>query len=101
MVACETMKRFLIPMFALVATAVLAQTPATEPPPNQTPRPAMAETPNTDIYYRLAVDAIPQDGVPQGEIKGRSPCPAKPIPARSIPTGSTCPRNTTRPCPPA
>ena len=101
MVACETMKRFLIPMFALVATAVLAQTPATEPPPNQTPRPAMAPTPNTDIYYRLAVDAIPQDGVPKGEIKGPSSYPAKPIPAPSIPIGFMCRRNTIRRFPPA
>jgi len=67
-------------MFALLATAVLAQTPAQTPAQNPTPRPAMAETPNTDIYYKLAVDAIPQDGVPRGEIKGpfTLPCNAYP-----------------------
>ena len=43
MVACETMKRFLIPMFALLATAVLGQTPGTAPPPNQEPRPAIGD----------------------------------------------------------
>ena len=32
-------------------------------------RPAMAETPNTDLYYKLAPDAIPQEGVPKGEIR--------------------------------
>lgn len=40
----------------------------------------MAPTPNTDIYYRLAVDALPQDGVPKGEIRGpfTLPCQAYP-----------------------
>ncbi len=66
MVAGETMKRTISPIFALLAAAALAQTP----PPGQGQRPAMAETPNTDIYYKLAVDAIPQDGVPKGEVKG-------------------------------
>src|ERR1017187_10124880 len=39
-----------------------------------------AETPNTDIYYKLAPDAIPQDGVPKGEIKGPFTLPSKAYP---------------------
>src|SRR5580704_17030723 len=76
MVAGETMKRTLSPMFALLATATLAQTP----PQGQGQRPAMAETPNTDIYYKLAVDAIPQDGVPKGEVKGPYTLPSNAYP---------------------
>jgi len=30
----------------------------------------LAQTPNPDIYYQLAPDAIPQEGVPKGEITG-------------------------------
>ena len=76
MVASEAMKRTLSPMFVLLATAALAQTP----PPVQGHRPAMAETPNTDIYYKLAPDAIPQDGVPKGEIKGPFTLPSNAYP---------------------
>ena len=54
MVASEAMKRTFSPMFALLATAALAQTP----PPVQRQRSPMAETPNTDIYYKLAPDAM-------------------------------------------
>src|SRR5260370_28083365 len=60
------MIRALSSIFALLTTAAFGQT-ATQP---QTQRPAMAETPNTDIYYKLAPDALPQDGVPKGEIRG-------------------------------
>ena len=67
------MKYDLFPLSMVLATAALAQTPA----PN---RPAMAETPNTDIFYRLAVDAIPQDGVPKGEIRGPFTLPSKVYP---------------------
>src|SRR5438094_523302 len=71
MLSGESMKRdLLITTFALFATASFAQTPAS---PSAQPagqrqgqRPAMADTPNTDIYYRLAPDAIPQEGVPKG-----------------------------------
>src|SRR4051812_9921195 len=64
MLAAEAMKRNLFAMFALLTTAALAQGPAAAQ------RPAMAETPDTDLYYKLAPDAIPQEGVPSGEIKG-------------------------------
>jgi enterochelin esterase family protein len=40
----------------------------------------MAETPNTDIYYRLAPDALPQDGVPKGEIRGPFTLPSQAYP---------------------
>ncbi len=74
------MKRTLPAMFALLSAAVIAQSPNAAPinPPPQ--RPAMAETPNTDLYYKLAVDAIPQDGVPKGEVKGPFTLPSKAYP---------------------
>src|SRR5437867_6392984 len=61
---------------ALLASAAFAQTPNTgaanpqgaEQRPRE--RPPLAATPNTDIYYKLAPDAIPQEGVPKGEIRG-------------------------------
>jgi len=40
----------------------------------------MAPTPDTDIHYKLAVDAIPQDGVPKGEIKGPFYLPSEAYP---------------------
>ena len=40
----------------------------------------MAETPNTDLYYKLAPDAIPQEGVPNGEIKGPFTLPSEVYP---------------------
>ena len=64
MLAAEAMKHNLFAMFALLITAAFAQRPAAAQ------RRAMAETPNTDLYYKLAPDAIPQEGVPNGEIKG-------------------------------
>jgi len=51
-------------MLVLFTIAAIAQTAA------PTARRPMAETPNTDIYYRLAPDALSQDGVPKGEIRG-------------------------------
>jgi len=87
MVASDAMKRDLSLIYTLLATAALAQTPppATNPPaqsptPRQGQRPAMAETPNTDIYYKLAPDAISKDGVPKGEIKGPFTLPSQAYP---------------------
>jgi hypothetical protein len=78
------MKLDLSAMLALLTTASFAQTPApgTTNPPAQprSQRPAMAETPNTDLYYKLAPDAIPQDGVPKGEIKGPFTLPSQAYP---------------------
>jgi len=65
MVASDAMKRNLLPMFMLLATAALAQTP---------------NPPNTDLYYKLAPDAIPQDGVPKGEMKGPFTLPSQAYP---------------------
>ena len=53
-------------------TAAAAQTP----PAATTP----AETPNPDGYYKLAADALPQEGVPQGTIKGPLVLPSKAYP---------------------
>ncbi len=57
----------------LLAIAAFAQTAA---PPTS----PLAETPNTDIYYRLAPDALPQDGVPKGEIRGPFTLPSQAYP---------------------
>ena len=67
----------------------------------QSQRPARAETPNTDLYYKLAPDALAQDGVPKARSVDPSRCQARPIPAPSIRIGFMCLRNTTRPFPPA
>src|ERR1700691_4284657 len=76
MVASEAMKRTLSPMLVLLASAASAQSQAQ----SKAQRPPMAETPNTDIYYKLAPDAIPQDGVPKGEIKGPFTLPSDAYP---------------------
>ena len=71
---------------ALFIAAAFAQTQpqanpqAQAPPQRGSERSAMAETPNTDIYYNLAPDAIPQDGVPKGEIKGPFTLPSRAYP---------------------
>lgn len=70
MVASEAMRRTLPLQLMLLATAAFAQKPG----------PAMAETPNTDIYYKLAVDAMPEEGVPKGEMKGPFTLPSKAYP---------------------
>jgi enterochelin esterase family protein len=64
MLAAVAMKFNLSAILALCVTAASAQTPA---PARRSP---VAETPNTDIHYNLAPDALPQDGVPKGEMKG-------------------------------
>ena len=51
---------------------------------------AMAQTPDTNIYYKLAPDAVPQDGVPKGEIRGPLTLPSEAYPGTSIPIGSMC-----------
>jgi enterochelin esterase family protein len=45
--------------------------------PNRAP---MAETPNTDIHYRLSPDAEPRPGVPAGQIKGPFTLPSEAYP---------------------
>jgi enterochelin esterase-like enzyme len=83
------MKRSLILIFALVGTAVFLQTAIRGPaqltgqtaPVSPGKRPTMAETPNTDGFYRLAPDALAQDGVPQGEIRGPFTLPSQVYPS--------------------
>jgi len=79
-------------MLVLIATAALARTPVQGTTPSGTQpgsqtatastgqHPAMAETPNTDLYYRLAPDAQVEDGVPQGEIRGPFTLPSQAYP---------------------
>ena len=71
------MKRNLSALLALLTVAAFAQAPT---PQRQDGRPAMAETPNTDLHYKLAPDAIPQEGVPQGEIRGPFTLPSEAYP---------------------
>ena len=68
----ETIRR-LFPIVALLATATFAQTA----PPAQAPK---ADAPNPDIYYKLAPDAMVQDGVPKGEIRGPFTLPSQAYP---------------------
>src|SRR4051794_2940119 len=74
--------RFAIPIL-FVWTAV-AQTP---PPAASTPAPVAgrgaAQGPNTDVFYKLAPDAVAQDGVPKGEIKGPFTLPSQAYPGTS------------------
>ena len=60
---------FLLSLYAAVAFA------QTAPPP-----PAMAETPNTDTHYSLSPDALVQEGVPKGEIRGPFTLPSEAYP---------------------
>jgi enterochelin esterase-like enzyme len=83
MVASNAMKRALYPMLLLLATSALAQSPnpqAQSPAQNQGQHPPMAESPNTDLYYKLAPDATPQEGVPKGEIRGPFTLPSEAYP---------------------
>ena len=50
--------------------------------PQTTPAPAAAApaAPNMELYYKLAPDAIPQEGVPKGQIKGPFTLPSNAYP---------------------
>src|SRR6266513_1431199 len=81
------MMRFLLPILALGNITAVAQTanqgtvqPTQTPTVNQAPRLVMAETPNTDLYYKLAPDAVVQEGVPKGEIRGPFTLPSQAYP---------------------
>src|SRR3954447_4323876 len=81
MLARVRMKHKALLICAILTTPLLAQAPpatTTTEPPRQ--RPAMAETPNTDLYYKLAADAYPQEGVPKGDIKGPFTLPSQAYP---------------------
>src|SRR6202162_2885791 len=75
MLSLEAMLRHLYLILLLSAAVIFAQTP-----PAAAQRPAMAETPNTDIHYALAPDALVQDGVPKGEIRGPFTLPREAYP---------------------
>jgi len=63
----------------LLAGAALAQPPATGTTPPQARR-GGPQGPNTDIHYKLSPDAMVQEGVPQGEIKGPFTLPSQAYP---------------------
>ena len=56
--------------FALLAAAAFSQTPPAATPP----------APNMELYYKLAPDAMPQEGVPKGQIKGPFTLPSNAYP---------------------
>jgi enterochelin esterase family protein len=100
MLSLKIMIRGLSAIFALLTTPAFAQT-ATQGNTNPTTQHSpMAETPNTDIYYRLAPDALVRDGVPKGAIRGPFTLPSQAYPASSIRTRSMYRRSTARPRPP-
>jgi enterochelin esterase family protein len=80
------MRRHFFAMLAPLIIAAFARAQAPVNPQDQAPAQrqvapaAMAGTPNTDIYYNLAPDAIPQEGVPKGEIKGPFTLPSQVYP---------------------
>lgn len=74
------MKRHPFATLALLIIAACAWAQAQAPSQHRVERAAAAETPNTDIYYNLAPDAIPQEGVPKGEIKGPFTLPSQVYP---------------------
>src|SRR3954454_15625916 len=57
---------------AAAAAAVSLQAPAT--PPSQPP------APNTDAFYKLGPDSLPQDGVPRGDVRGPFTLPSEAYP---------------------
>ena len=84
MLATEAMQLSLTVTLLLLTGTVFAQTPVTVPVTASAKlpgaRPAQAPTPNTDLHYKLAADAIPQEGVPVGEIKGPFTLPSEAYP---------------------
>jgi len=86
MLTVNAMKSNLLSMFAVLSIATCAQTTQTAPanapvqPPAARPNAVPAETPDTGRYYRLSPDALPQEGVPEGEIKGPFTLPSQAYP---------------------
>jgi enterochelin esterase family protein len=68
----------MLPMLAACVTAG-AQAPAVVPG-SSPPRLAVVDGEDTDSYYRLAVDALPAEGVPVGAIEGPFVLPSKAYP---------------------
>jgi len=67
--------------------------------PQTTPAPAAVAppAPNMELYYKLAPDSMPQEGVPKARSRVRSHCPATRIPGLNIRIGFMCLRNTILP----
>jgi len=76
MLSLEPMGKSLLIPFLLFAGLSFAQTK----PPTSTQLPAMMETANTDTHYSLAPDALVQEGVPIGEIRGPLTLPSQAYP---------------------
>ena len=77
MLTAEVMIRNLSFTLGLFTIVSFAQAPATAPPATRAP---MAETPNMELHYKLAPDAMPQEGVPTGEIRGPFTLPSQAYP---------------------
>lgn len=71
------------PFFAIIVSIFSVAAPSQTPPAGTTPA-AEPRSPldarNTDIYYQLAPDALPQEGVPKGEIRGPFTLPSQAYP---------------------
>jgi enterochelin esterase family protein len=93
MLSGEAMRRNLPVFFALMTSATFAQAPPSTtatPAAAQAPaagqpgagaqRPARPPQPDTDLHYKLASDAVPQEGVPKGEIRGPYTLPSEAYP---------------------
>src|SRR5690242_852555 len=66
----------------LLASAAFAQTPPAQsaPPASPAGRGQRPQQPNTNQFYKLAPDAMPQEGVPKGEIRGPFTLPSQAYP---------------------
>ena len=73
------MKHTLPVIFLLLTVSAFGQAPAPAATPAQG-RGRGPAGPNMNIYYKLAPDAVPQDGVPAGEIKGPFVLPSQAYP---------------------
>jgi enterochelin esterase-like enzyme len=76
------MKSRFLALPILLAAAAFAQTPPAQsaPPVSPAGRGQRAPQPNTNQFYKFAPDAMPQEGVPKGEIRGPFTLPSQAYP---------------------
>src|SRR3954462_12387095 len=66
-------------LFALTALAGVVSFQAAQAPPPAA-APAQAGEVNTDAFYKLGPDSLPQDGVPKGDVRGPFTLPSEAYP---------------------
>lgn len=79
MLAGEPMKPTRIALPLILSAAAFGQAPAAAPPQGQA-RPAAPQGPNTNGAYHFSPDAMAQEGVPKGEIRGPFTLPSQAYP---------------------